>query len=165
MYGLIESIRAFLDDSNIKFCFDEVNNHIEFTRFFQNTRSTLTLCVVDVYIKDDAVCIYSSPGCCGSVNNFEELFALTEFTCRINNDVALGHFGLDVDTGLIRFFQFISLLGLDEPPKEMIEMMFYALDKIWMQYYPGFAAVMFQELSAADAYKLCKNDDNDSDER
>ncbi len=85
----------------------------------------------------------------------ERLPAVLEFVARANQDMVLGNFELDVDTGEVRFKTSVAV-GPSGLTLEVLRPLVHANVLTMDQYLPGLVAVVDGRQSPEDACALCE---------
>ncbi|TNE88075.1 MAG: YbjN domain-containing protein [Deltaproteobacteria bacterium] len=91
-----------------------------------------------------------------------KLLVMMEFITRVNYDLPVGNFELDLDDGEVRFKNAIDLEG-GELTDEMANVLLFTNVDTMAHYMPGLAAVLQGTASPAQALALCEAEDEDED--
>ncbi|MGB2967461.1 MAG: YbjN domain-containing protein [Phycisphaerae bacterium] len=148
--SLLETVKTFLEKEGIRFHQTDGQPQLHFGFAGRNGRFLSHMAVNEkarrvVVITD---CPLSVPP--------EQRTAVTELVARINNDLALGNFDLDMDDGEIQYRTGFMLEGDDVDPGLLRHTVFAN----WVttdMYFPAFAAVLYQGMPPKEALEGVKD--------
>ncbi|MGB2614895.1 MAG: YbjN domain-containing protein [Phycisphaerae bacterium] len=148
--SLLETVKTFLEKEGIRFHQTDGQPQLHFGFAGRNGRFLSHMAVNEkarrvVVITD---CPLSVPP--------EQRTAVTELVARINNDLALGNFDLDMDDGEIQYRTGFMLEGDDVDPGLLRHTVFAN----WVttdMYFPAFAAVLYQGAHPKEAVELTQD--------
>ena len=89
---------------------------------------------------------------------------IMELMVRINNNLLLGNFELDIDTGLISYKTSITLGQCDLHP-DLVRPLFFANWAAADKYLPAIAAVIFKDVDPLRAISIANSQADNSDEK
>ncbi|ACL21274.1 hypothetical protein DesLBE_0070 [Desulfitobacterium sp. LBE] len=89
---------------------------------------------------------------------FAKRVEVCNFMNRINYELAIGNFEMDMDDGEIRFRTYLDSAN-SEPSQEQLINLIWNGAQTFDTYYPGFIKIVSEDYSAEEAVRVCSQDD------
>lgn len=151
--SIVTSIRAALDDANLKYEYNEIVNAFHFGFSLETKISPLR---VFIFPRQSDFLIKTLANVKGDPANPEMMDKLTELIVKINYRLILGNFDLDLSDGEISFRFGVECAALDDLPITFVNTTIALATQAWIDYANCFLGIVDDGLAADAAIKLRK---------
>lgn len=90
---------------------------------------------------------------------FTKRLEVCNFMNRVNYELAIGNFEMDMDDGEIRFRTYLDLSN-SEPSREQLLNLIWNGAQTFDTYYPGFIKILLEDYLAEEAVAICSQEED-----
>lgn len=169
--SIANAINTFLTEDDWFFSFDKEHGLFQFQLLLQGKIKIINYIIE---VKKDKFIVYAISPLGVDENDQAMMSAMAEFVCRVNYDLIIGNFDLDMHDGEIRFKYFVDCNEIT-PTIEMVCNSIHFPATMFKRYGGGIVDVLFGNSTAKEAIDKCEKatvdelrkilteaDDNDS---
>lgn len=159
---LANEIKEFLEEDDWNFSFEEDRGLF---RFGLGLRTKLKKIDYVIDVKENDYFVYAICPLSADENDPKQMKEMAEFMCRANYSLTNGNFEFDFNDGEIRFKSYVNCKDC-MPSQAIIRDSIYFPAQIYHTYSPGLLQILFNDMPAVKAIKLCeKNNDSDDENK
>lgn len=151
---IARAVKEYLND-NMKLVAEDDDGTFSFVMHFPGA---ITCAHYLINVHDDSFSIYAILPIAADKDNPEVMRAASEFINRVNFSLMNGNFEFNFSSGEIRY-KCYTYCGEQIPSEEVIHHSIGIMGAMISRYTPGFINILFKNMPAEKAVKLCEKED------